>query len=340
MNEDWDDMAMAEPLAGEELERMLARYSRVRLDPSHAQAKRARTVVMEAAWRRRIDANRALPLRPARGVPFSGWGVRRFGASLTAAVFAGLMIGTSVFAASRAGGPLYETRIAIEELGYPSEPGARADAQVEAADNRLAEALEASGRHDERGTDAALFAYDRTLAELEGSAGPAADRAYERIAFHHTVLEEIAGRVPAAAVPGLDRAIANNERLQAELFSAGTGTPPSGSGGNGAGNGQGNGPGGAAKPGVNPGGGVGPGGGATSTASPTDTSTASPKPGKPTDDPAATPKPTRDPKPAATPEPPEPAATDRPDRTPRPRPSPPGPGGQDEQRTPRDGRPN
>ena len=53
MNE--DEMAAAEPLAGEELERALGRYARVRLDPSQAQRRRARSAVMEEAWRRRID---------------------------------------------------------------------------------------------------------------------------------------------------------------------------------------------------------------------------------------------------------------------------------------------
>ena len=54
MNEDW--MTELEPRAGEELERQLDRFVRVRLDPSPAQAKRARSAVMEAAWRQRLGA--------------------------------------------------------------------------------------------------------------------------------------------------------------------------------------------------------------------------------------------------------------------------------------------
>ena len=47
MNEDW--MTELEVRAGEELERKIERYARLRLDPSAAQAKRARSVLMEAS---------------------------------------------------------------------------------------------------------------------------------------------------------------------------------------------------------------------------------------------------------------------------------------------------
>jgi hypothetical protein len=352
MNEDWDDMAFAEPLAGEELERLLARYARVRLDPSHAQAKRARSAVMEEAWRRRIEANQVVPMRrPARHVPFSGWGVRRFGAAMTAAMVAGLMLGTSAFASSRAGGPLYESRLAIEELGYPSELGARTDALVAAADIRLSEALAASAHHDDGGTVAALQAYDRTLADIEVTAkGPAADRAVIEIQQHHKILEDIAKSAPAAAVAGLDRAIRNSDRVVQLMLDAGTGAGNSGSNGvtNGtAGNGSNNGN-GVNNPGKNPGNGVGPGVfDPTATPDETEAGTASPSPkpiGKPTEDPAATPRPTRTPRPAATP---KPAATETPARTRRPQPSHAGgPGGnnggggnQGEERTPRQSKP-
>ncbi|HEY4753735.1 MAG TPA: hypothetical protein VIH37_10640, partial [Candidatus Limnocylindrales bacterium] len=45
-----------EPPAGEELERLFARYARVRLEPNPAQVRRARMAVMEVAWRARIAA--------------------------------------------------------------------------------------------------------------------------------------------------------------------------------------------------------------------------------------------------------------------------------------------
>ena len=66
----------------------LARYARVRLDPSPAQVRRARAAVMEAAWRRHLEPDATLDGRrrddaaASRGRatrraarPFAGWGV-------------------------------------------------------------------------------------------------------------------------------------------------------------------------------------------------------------------------------------------------------------------------
>ena len=44
-------MTDLEPRPGEEIERQLDRFVRVRLDPSPTQVKRARSAVIEAAWR-------------------------------------------------------------------------------------------------------------------------------------------------------------------------------------------------------------------------------------------------------------------------------------------------
>ena len=173
MNE--DEMAVAEPLAGEELERTLGRYARVRLDPSQAQRRRARSAVMEEAWRRRIDPTgsvaAAAAYRPVRRALFAGWTTRRIAASLSAAVLVGLMVGSSVFAASRAGGPLYESRIALEALTLPSDASARVDAELAQAQARLAEAVEATGRHDDRAAIAALDAYDAAIDRLTTAGG-------------------------------------------------------------------------------------------------------------------------------------------------------------------------
>ena len=122
MNE--DEMQALEPQAGETLERMLARYARVRLDPSAAASKRARAAVMEQAWRRRLDltdAGAGSPTTSAgspttgggspttaeaapgrRRVLFPGWGARRISASLAVAMLTGLLVGSTVFAGSRA----------------------------------------------------------------------------------------------------------------------------------------------------------------------------------------------------------------------------------------------
>ncbi len=296
MNEDWDDMAAAEPLAGEELERLMARYARVRLDPGQAQVRRARAAVMEAAWRRRIDPAGTITTSgrrwPARRAPFAGWSLRRVGVSLSAAVLAGLLVGTSAFAASRAGGPLYETRVALETLTLPAEAPTRVDAQLAQAQARLAEAVEAAGRHDDPATTAALDAYDDTINELESMDGAPAARALEAVRFHRTILVGIAAGAPVGAADGLARAIANSDRVIEALATPGPGTGAGDPGGNGNGNGSGSG---------NPG-------------------------AKPTDRPVeATAKPDRTKAPEATEKPAktrEPAAIEKPDRTPPPRKTP------------------
>ena len=225
MNE--DEMATAEPLAGEELERTLGRYARVRLDPSQAQRRRARSAVMEEAWRRRIDPTgsvaAAAAYPPVRRALFAGWTTRRIAASLSAAILVGLMVGSSVFAASRAGGPLYESRLALESLTLPSEPSARVDAELALAQARLAEAVEATGRHDDRAAIAALDAYDAAIDRLTTAGGPSAARAREAVQFHRSVLLEVAANAPAGAAAGLERALQNSSRVIESLGSEGAG---------------------------------------------------------------------------------------------------------------------
>ena len=242
MTEDMDRMAVAEPLAGDELERMLARYARVRLDPDASQVRRARAAVMADAWRHRLATD---PERPgARRGLFSGWSSRRLGLSLASAVFAGLILGSTAFATSRAGGPLYETRLALEALALPSDATARVDSRIEAAQARLADAVEAAGRHDFAATTAALAAYDRVVDDLLSADGTAATRALEAIQFHHAVLLEIAGSAPEAAAGGIERALLNSERVIDRLDAAvkATAAPAPDANGNGGGNGGGNGP--------------------------------------------------------------------------------------------------
>jgi hypothetical protein len=294
MNE--DEMAIAEPLAGEELERTLGRYARVRLDPSQAQRRQARSAVMEEAWRRRIDPTGSVAVaagyRPVRRALFAGWTTRRIAASLSAAVLVGLMFGSSVFAASRAGGPLYESRLALEALALPSDPSARVDAELAQAQARLAEAVEATGRNDGRAAIAALDAYNAAIDRLTAAGGPSGARAREAIQFHRSVLLEVAANAPAEAAGGLERALENSNRVIESL-------------GNGAGNGNGT-PGGKPAP------------AATDDAEPADKPAA--KPGR-TPDPDATAKPGRTPDPDATAKPgktPDPDATAKPGKTPDP----------------------
>lgn len=257
-------MQAMEPQPGETLERMLARYARVRLDPSPAGTRRARAAVMEEAWRRRFElaaAAKAVPpnspvpaaARPRR-LPFASWGLRRLSGALSAAVLAGLLLGTSAFATSRAGGPLYETRLALEELALPSDAASRVEAEIAMAQTRLAEIVEASSRGDQRALSAALAAYEHTIGILGATTGGPATRAEEAVASHRAVLERVAGMVPEQARGGLDHALSAGDTAIDKLSGAGGGKPGAGGGDNGKGSGGdiGNGKGSAATPSPEP----------------------------------------------------------------------------------------
>jgi uncharacterized membrane protein YgcG len=323
MNEDW--MTELEPRAGVELERQLDRYVRVRLDPGPAQAKRARSAVMEAAWRQRIGAPAAAPASapsrldepsvtaasmtmlasPARAAThsrslFGGWGARRLGVSFAAAVLAGLMLGTSAFAASRAGGPLYDVRLGLEQLTLPVDAQARLEAELALAQGRLADIVEATSKDDPGAIAAAVRAYLITLADLAETHGGPADRALLAIQAHRAVLLRVLGEVPEQAQGGIENAIAQSsmviERLDAAATPAVGGSGSGGSGGAGSGTGGTGGTGGS-------GGGAGNGGAA---------GTGSGAGNKPADpEPARTPKPARTPAPTARPERPAPVAPEK-----------------------------
>jgi hypothetical protein len=229
MNE--DEMQGLEPLAGEPLEQQLARYARVRLDPTPAQTRRARTALMETAWRRRLDPSSTARSSRTRHGLFASWSARRLGASLAAAVLAGLLVGTTAFAGSRAGGPLYEARLAFEAMTLPSDPDARLEAELAQAQTRLAEAVEAAGRGDDHAVEAALGAYERSLDDLGTASGGPADRALEAVEFHRTVLLRLVDTVPAQALDGLENALARSSGVIDKLAAAGAGSGAGGANG-------------------------------------------------------------------------------------------------------------
>ncbi len=242
---DWETMEAIEPSAGDELERMMARYARVRLEPSPARAKRARAALMEAAWRSKIEAD---GVSRRWRLPFASWSARRVAVAAVAAVFAGLMVGSSVFAASRAGGPLYDTRIALENAMLPSDPAARLQAEIAAAQTRLAEAYDAEARGDQGALNAALHAYSQEAGTLAAATGPAASQALAAMEQHRAVLLSLVARAPSAAQPGLDRALSSSDQAIERLTIAnetqngnGNGATNGGNGNGVPGNGNGNG---------------------------------------------------------------------------------------------------
>ena len=331
-------MTELEPRPGEELERQLGRYARLRLDPSPGQTKRARSAIMEAAWRQKLQgpavaapsdtepsvvgASMTVPSAPGRATSpdrglFGGWGGRRLGVSLAAAVLVGVTLGSSVFAASRAGGPLYEPRLAVEELTLPSDAQARVEAELAQAQGRLAEIVDSAAKDDQGAVLASVAAYVGTLDDLQELPGGLAGRALVAIQQHQAVLERVLGQVPEQARSGIENALVMSGKVIDRLSAVATPAPVSGpDSGTGAGGANGNGG------GANAGGGhptAGPGannanGGNPNTGPGANDGNGGGKPAG-TPKPAATPKADRTPRPVATP---KPERTPKPARTPTP----------------------
>src|SRR4051794_8726395 len=261
-------MTELEVRAGEELERKMERYARLRLEPTAAQAKRARSALMEAAWRDRI-AGGAPETAAATGsvrarAGLGGRHVRRIGASMAAAVLAGLLVGSTAFATSRAGGPLYATRVALEELTLPTDPQARLEAELGLAQSRLAEVADGVAHDDPGAVTAAVNAYMSALDDLDESTGGPADRALIAGELHQAVLEDLLAPVAQGARAGIENALARSGTVIERLDEAGATPPTNGAGGNGGGaNGAGGANGGAAGNGGGGTGGNGSGGGTT-----------------------------------------------------------------------------
>lgn len=277
----------------DELTRRLEAYAEARLSPELSATIRMRTRVMAAAHRQaalaRADADRAAVVAAqahADRTRRSQW--RR---PLTALLAAGLTlaVGVGSVAASQAGGPLYGVRIWAEALTLPSEADARAQAELQRLQDRLAEAAAATAAGDTNAANAALEAYAAIVNEATADAGndvSAAATLETGVRSNIDVLEVLVGRVPTdAARDAIQRAIDRSDSALDEMHGNPNGTPPAAQ------------PEKSAKP--------------TKTEQPDKTA----NPNKPTDVPAAaTAKPNPTPKPEATT---KAATTPKPDRTPR-----------------------
>ena len=274
-----------------ELARRLEAYADLRLTPSLSASTAMRTSVMQAARRRAallqadptLVASATAAVATERSQPTRArarWR-RPVGALLAAGLTVGIVAG-SVSAASP-GGPLYATRLWVEMVGLPSDPMARAEAELARLQDRLREAQQALNAGDGPAAAAALAAYSAILAEADqGSSGDAAANAVIEggVTRHVAVLTLLLDKVPATARDAIEHALASSTKVLDDLH----GTNDNDSGGsNGTTPGQ---PGGAA-PGQ-------PGGAGAA------------------GDPGQPPKPTSTAKPASTDQPERPVATARP----------------------------
>ena len=228
--------------------RRLAAYAETRLSPDLATSSRLRARVLAVAHRQaslaRADAGltvlphiepaaSALPFSPRaqalarashrrRGRPWVRVAAIFFAASLTLGAAVGVAF------AARPGAPLYDARLWAETLTLPSDPSARALAELERLKDRLREIGEASRAGDAAGATAALAAYQTIVDEASASAILAGDDVAAAmletgVGKNVEVLQGLLGRVPiqarAAIARALDAAIARSsaamERIHA-----------------------------------------------------------------------------------------------------------------------------
>jgi hypothetical protein len=200
----------------DELARRLEAYAQARLSPDAAASARLRARVMRAVHRAEGPSPAPAPLAvptPAIVVPMQSRGPRVVTALLAAAFLLAAFAGATV--AARPGGPLYEARLAVEEALLPTDPGARAAADLARLQSRLDEARAAANGGDAGAVLAALDAYQDLVDEKAAAAGDSIehDTALEDALDHHLdVLNGLLTQVPDAALPGLERAIERSDR--------------------------------------------------------------------------------------------------------------------------------
>jgi hypothetical protein len=221
----------------DELTRRLEAYADARLSPELSATTRMRAVVMTAAHRQaalsRADADRAIA---AAAIVAQAQADRTRRAAwrrpLTALLAAGLTLGVGVgtVAASQAGGPLYGVRIWAETLTLPNEADARAQAELQRLESRLAEAAAASAAGDTVAANAALEAYAAIVNEATEDAGndiSAAATLEAGVRSNMDVLTVLVGRVPSdAARDAIQRAIDRSDSALDRMHENPNGTTP------------------------------------------------------------------------------------------------------------------
>jgi uncharacterized membrane protein YgcG len=256
------DEQMIDLVAGDaRLRRRLEAYADARLSPDLVMSSRMRARVLAVAHRQADlgRADSALTVVGGNGVPISkpdadrlarragsaGARLRRpLVAMLAAAVVLGGAAGTAL--AAQAGGALYEPRVWIETLALPSDPSARAIAELERLETRLREADAATRNGDAAGAAAALAAYERITESASETAIATQDEVAVAIlgagvGRNVEVLRALALELPPGAAEAISRAVERavaralerSETAIERIESAG----PAGSDGGNAGNG-------------------------------------------------------------------------------------------------------
>jgi hypothetical protein len=245
-----DDQMHATPTADMELEQRLDAYARARLSLAPDTTARIRKRVMQEA-QRTIGAAGAVPglsVVGARSVLATGNRTRarfrRGGALLLAAGLAvGVLGGTA--AAAQPGGPLYGSRVWVEQVTLPADPTERAAAELRRLEARLTDIEGAASSGDQGAVAAAIAAYSQIADEaLDGAGTDATLLDLLRIALdrHLAVLQAVAATAPLQAQEAIqrniDRAVERNDATLEKIVSR-TSSPNANQGGGGS---QGGGP--------------------------------------------------------------------------------------------------
>jgi hypothetical protein len=283
----------------------LEAHARARLSPNPQATARARARVMREARLSFEAARIAVHVLPAMAESRRSIRRRMVMPFLAATVWLALAMGT--MAAGQAGGPLYPTRMWIENALLPSGSSARTAADLSRLDARLAEALSGAASGNRGAVAAALDAYYQIADDAASESGT--DSALqamvaEALDQHRAVLTAIAARLADkgnvtasdAIERNIQRAIDHNAAVIQGIGSGGTpnggaGRPPGNGSGTGAGSGAGGGGSGSGAGGAGAGaGGAGAGGGGGS-ANHTPVPGPISQPVVPTEKPVHTPKP-------------------------------------------------
>ncbi|TME80823.1 MAG: hypothetical protein E6I45_09605 [Chloroflexi bacterium] len=191
---------------GGALEILLQAYARAELQPDTAALGRMRANVLAAVG---TQFPRPSLVERVRGA-FAGFGGRRAVLAFVTASLVLFALAGGAFAASRAGGPLYGTRLNLETLTLPSEANARTDAQIARLQARLDEASDGAIHGNGAAVTAALDAYRQILDEALAAAGDDVDRDLRlelELERHRVVLTALVGELPDGAAEAIQRVL-------------------------------------------------------------------------------------------------------------------------------------
>lgn len=216
-------MTMNERGRGDEDAALRARldaFAEERLRPDPAAMVRIRaSVVDKFRGRAAVDGARAAA-RPRRGW-FAGLVGRPALLAGTGLLVVALAAGGVV--ASGPGGPLYPVRLWIQTTTLPSDPAARAEAELGRLQERLDEAIAAVDAGNGGAVSAALDAYRQVAADAFAAAGSDPDRAMRlaiELGRHRAVLEALVADLPAQASEAVRANLERTEAKIAELLAA------------------------------------------------------------------------------------------------------------------------